>query len=62
MESQYLRAKSCFGRLSPFYLIESFVIPVWINSGQLGGDAVVLSHHNGMKRHEHHLLIDTVVA
>ena len=44
------------------YLVDFLVVPVRVDVSQFGGDAVVLSHHEGVMGDQHHLLIGPTVA
>lgn len=47
---------------TPLYLEDALVVPVRVDLAQLHGNPVVLSHEDGVKTHQHHLLVDTRIA
>ena len=43
-------------------LEDALVVPVRVDLSELGGDAVVFAQHDGVQRHQHHLLVDARIT
>ena len=44
------------------YLVEGLVVPVRVDDAQVGGDPVVVAHKIRLKRGQHQLLVNPVIA